>query len=315
MQAIIMLFAAVACVCAFFYSRYRKKHNNIQLENTPILLAYYTDGSNIIPIKKGKFGNLKFIVLSTIGEKMSEGFGGVSMFYIVDLPFMTKIHLLGIPKQTGATQLKPGGLMEEVKLEGDFRNYFSLFCEEGMQTEARYVLDPEAMEFTVDFCQSHNWEISGNQLYFVMTSTMKSDKDPTNMYDDLPAFIDQIRPAIESSAPIIPDPLESKPKRRGPTYNCPICSMDLVQESDFYRCPNHDGILLLGGKIDEVKSGQLPNPARLKITVHGPLKCPACGSQMDEVAYGGSKTIINSCSNCAYRWLDAGELQPKHANI
>jgi len=313
-QLIILFIIIVAGIISFYLTKYFKQHNKIDLEDTPILLAYYTDSSQIVPIQKGKFGNLKYIALSTIGQRLSEGFDGVSLIYVVDLPFATKIHLLGIPKRSGATQLDPGGLMEPVVLEGNFSEYFSLFAEKGMQAEARYVLDPAAMEFIVDFCQSHNWEISGNQLYFVMTNKMNNDQDPTSMYDDLPKFIEQIRPAIESPAPIQPDPLKPKFIRRVEEYNCPICSQKMIAEKDFYRCPNHDGIFLIGGKIDEVKDGQLPNPAHLKITQHGVLTCPACGSRMDEVSYGGSKTIINSCSNCAYRWLDAGELAPKLTN-
>lgn len=323
-QLIYYGFLFVVCVITFYGYRWWKKNRNVDIEGTPVLLAYYTDGTEIIPAKKGKFGRLNFVAIATVNKGWAAEGGESALIYMIDLPFKTKVHLLGIPKKSNAVQIDPGrkgSLMEKVHLEGQYDEYFNLYCEKGMQDSARYVLDPAAMEFTIDFCQSHSWEISGNSLYFVQSSAMKRSNDPTNMYEDLPTFIEQITPALAESytpppqitlsrededANGVPIPIQGKQ-----TYPCPVCKSPMIAYRDFYACPNGEGIFLLGAKISEVKDKEIPNIGNARRDSQVPLTCPVCHSQMEHVAYGGSKTMIDSCTKCPYRWLDAGELVPK----
>ena len=310
--AFLVIYAAV--LLKAFSVAYNRRTRPVDLESTPILLGYYTEGSELIPAMQGKLGDLEYSAIGIVGSMGGGTTGGSALLYRIELPFITKVHLLAIPKQSGATQLNPakrGGLMEKVVLEGDYQKYFTLFCEKGMQADARYVLDPAAMQYTIEFSQSHNWEITGNELYFVQASGTGSMADPTPMQQDIESFVNEIRPAIGKK---LPKQIASSGSKSvvyvGETYKCPICTAPMSDESNYYLCPRRHGIFLMGYRLPLVKSGAISNPPSLanQSAEHGILNCPACGNKMERVPYTGSKTIIDSCTKCPYRWLDAGEL-------
>ena len=318
-EGIIVILMAVAFSSVFVYKIYQRRHPKVDLSNSPILLSYYTEGSNLMPIQKSKIGDMKYFAIGIFAEHADALTGSNALLYRVELPFMTKIHLVGIPKKAGATQIDPavrGSLMEKVVLEGDYNKYFSLYCEKGMQADARYVLDPAAMEFTIKFSQSNNWEITGNELYFVQAIGTGTKDDPTTMFEDIPSFIKEIRPTIEQ--PVEQDDAGRVVKKLASKhdYKCPVCQSALTDIANYFSCPNHHGILVYGYKLPLVKSGAISNPTELSENngEHGLINCPACGTKMDQVPYAGSKTIIDSCSNCPYRWVDSGELVPKAIN-
>lgn len=311
------LIFVIAIIVAAAYNIYRRRHRAIELPSTSVLLTYYTEGANLLPLNKGNIGNISYSAIAITNNKQTVPDGEDGLLYMIKLPFKSKLHLVAITRHSGATQLDPavrGSIMEKVVLEGNYNKYFSLYCEKGMQTEARYVLDPKAMLFTVYFCQSHNWEIIENELYFVQANGTKSDDDPTFMFEDVKKFVDEIRPALvkpEDRVEIIHDPnnaaiILSK-------YKCPICKSNLQTEDEFYKCPKHHGILLIGYNLPLIKSGKIANPFNdpTNKAEHSEIKCPVCESPMEHVPYAGSTTIIDSCTKCPYRWVDAGELAPK----
>lgn len=267
-------------------------------------------------LKQGKVGGMQYSAVAIIGH--ADDFGELSsgaLMYMVTLPYRTQVHLLGIPKATRVAQLKPdsrGSLMEKVILEGDYPNYFSLYTEKGMQTDVRYALDPKAMLFTIDFCQSHSWEIADGYLYFVQGNTPQYKDDPTYMFEDIERFVAEVRPVVSNgeinedpylktaaSLVIRPDILE---------LDCPVCAQVMSAENDCYRCPQDHGILLVGAKLSRVRSGEIRNPGAVTKREQTHIKCPSCGSEMNHVQFGDLHTFIDSCSKCPYRWLDAGEL-------
>jgi hypothetical protein len=83
----------------------------------------------------------------------------------------------------------------------------------------------------------------------------------------------------------------------------------MTNEQGFFRCPDGDGILLNGAALQQIKQGQLTIALGKSRKPHRPasLTCPSCGKPMTHVAYDGGPTTIDSCTNCPYRWLDAGE--------
>lgn len=298
------------------YRYYRRKKRAPVFSNAPILLAYYSEGAKeMLMIHKGKTGDMDYQAMLILGNQDGIINPGQAILFRVELPFTTKVHLLGIPKKSGATQLNPAngkGIMERVSLEGDYDNYFTLFTEKNMQSQSRYVLDPKAMVFTVDFCQSHNWEIIDDELYFVRGRGSKSAQDPTLMYDDVVKFVEEIRPAIAEAPSRLK--LNLHPKHRellaAHNYKCPACQAGLVDNKGSYRCPSGHGLLLRGFMLPDVKQGKIVNPHLPDAVRQLPkdIDCPVCGYPMARVPYAGSKTIIDSCVNCPFRWLDAGEL-------
>lgn len=295
------------------WAGYKRKRRPVDIPHTSVLLSYYTDGSNLMAAARSKIGSMHY---NAVVIHNSQELGAVqsALLYRVELPFFTSIHLLGIPKLSGTDKLNPAtgsSLMEPVELEGNYSQYFSLYAEKEMQSESRYVLDPKAMVFTIDFCQSHSWEIVGNELYFVQQSGTGVSDDNTSMFDDIQKFVDEIRPAIERE-------LTDKQKKAISSYGslmldnvpCPICKKTLVPNEYVYACPDGDGYLLSGGELVRLRDGEikLPSVNKQVIDRHSPLVCPMCQHKMSHVPYSHSRLIIDSCSNCPFRWLDAGEL-------
>lgn len=293
--------------------RYRRRHRKLEAEGASVLMSYYTQDVMLFPLKSGKLGDMHYTAIAAI-PKLGQGGGGQSaLLYRVELPFHSQVHLVGITRLPGNAQLHPAGRgsrMEQVDLEGDYHSYFSLFTERGMQTQVRYVLDPKAMAFTVDFCRSHNWEILGSDLYFVQAAQSEPE-DPTDMADDIARFIHEIEPAI--SAPLTPKEIRLRTpyvEERRTDIICPLCDNKLENHKSYLACPADHGFLVRGGVLSQINRGTIVLsglPTRNNISRNSPIVCPSCGKTMEQVLYNGGKTMIDSCKNCPYRWLDAGE--------
>lgn len=291
--------------------RYRRKHRKFKSRNSSILLTYYTEGVELMPLKSGTFGSMHYTAMAA-SPATYEG-GEAALIYQVLLPFSTKVHLVGIPKKWGATQLYPAGVdsvMERVDLEGDYNDFFTLYAEKGMQEDARYALDPKAMVFTIDFCQSHNWEIVGNMLYFVQ-ATPNAPVDPTNMADDVVKFVNEVRPALAAALSDQQIELTTPYNQEYRTdLHCPICNAVLENKGHYLSCPKGDGILLNGAALEQLHKGGLKIPGFSKNSSKrrkDNIVCPSCGHTMEQIAYNGGSTIIDTCTHCPYRWLDSGE--------
>ena len=166
-----------------------------------------------------------------------------------ELPYASTSHLVGIPTQPEAIQLDPGrgdSLLERVTLEGNYEKYFTLFAARTMHSDTQYVLDPKAMVFTIDFCQSHSWEIVDNELYFVQSGNNAPNR-PTLMANDVVRFVEEIRPAI--SRPLTRHQIQIRTPYKEERRNdipCPVCSVPLKNEIYYLSCPNAHGTLVKG---------------------------------------------------------------------
>lgn len=100
----------------------------------------------------------------------------------VTLPTASLVHFAGFSLEDEGfrTLLGSTGIdtfMASVSLEGDFPDYFRLYCSKGHEIELREVLDPTRMEFLVSFCKNLNWELFENTLYFSEAHSSTSDND------------------------------------------------------------------------------------------------------------------------------------------
>jgi Zn-finger nucleic acid-binding protein len=321
MDLIIIGIILIVSALAASYARIHRKPTDA---DTPILLSYYTDSTMVMPLQQGKIGNLHYSAFATIntGGQIENPHTG-ALLIRVELPFRTKIHLLGIPKNAGSMQLDPvgNGVMEAIELEGDYSNYFHLYADTGADVEARYVLDPKAMLFTTDFCQSQAWELIRDELYFVQTSAGQAAGDPTAVWDDVLLFIAEIKPAVADKDSPMQTILQAPyGQDRRQDLRCALCGSTLENHDVYFSCPKNDGILINGGHLEQLRQGEL-SIAMMKtlgdVARDHDITCAACGQKMQRVAYNGSSTIIDVCTNCPYRWLDRGEviMQTKHHSV
>lgn len=278
-----------------------------------VLLAYYIGDADVQQLASGKIGGMHYTAMAILGGISGQDSPGkTALVYRVELPFASRIHLLSVPKRSGAVQLNPAlgnSIMEQVDLEGNYYEYFSLYCQKGMQAETRYVLDPKAMVFMIDFCQSHNWEIVDNELYFLQESGTGSSDDKTAMFGDIEKFVAEIRPALER-------PLSAADIARITPYGqdrrehlpCPLCGAAMPNTDNRFQCPAGHGILLSGKALASMMSGRRIEAKEDAVPRDHDLRCPGCGHTMNRVGYNGSAMIVDSCTKCTYRWLDESEI-------
>ncbi len=100
----------------------------------------------------------------------------------VNLPVASQVHIAGFSLQDDVFKKLLGNTnvnytMSKVELEGDFPDYFRVYCQKDKEVEVREVLDPGTMEYLVDFCNQLNWELFENTLYFVQSGTNRKVSD------------------------------------------------------------------------------------------------------------------------------------------
>lgn len=304
--------SALLCVITYWQNLrnlFKKTHViPVSKNNTSILFSHYAD-CELHPLKQGRTDGYHYnkILALDLNTKQYRSAAIIQVF----LPFSAKIHLLGIPNDDRHIQLKPTKGMEKVNLEGDFAKYFTLYCEKGQQTTARYVLDPKAMGFIADFCTTHNWEIINNELLFIhSTNAIPSAQDPTFMWEDVDSFIDEIKPAIA-----LPLPSETNKHKLPYGYEnrnslqCPICTENMPRHEDYFVCKNH-GALMRAKDIRRLRNRTLSmhiNNDDLTRTT-SIVTCPGCKERMEKVMYNIGLATIDSCDNCGYRWLNSNDI-------
>ncbi len=218
-DAYLLLILVVALLTRLLFTRFRRRTslNIINGNNQPLLNSYYTKDRELVPLDKGSFGQLKYVLYMTGftthksfarngREVVSTTADEEVIICCVDLPFISSAHLIGLAKNGSSTTLLRDFLeqrnLEKVNLEGDFPSYAHIYTPPGNQVNARYLLDPAAMVFVADFCKTHHWEIVGKYLYFVSSDKIQGrivDKDPTPiMTEDVERFVAEIKPALGS---------------------------------------------------------------------------------------------------------------------
>lgn len=239
--------------------------------------------------------------VSSLDEPTIDGDETAISAYAVNLPFTSGAHLIGFTRSIAYTPLS-GQRFERVTLEGLYNETFDLFAAHNQQTQSRYILDPTAMVFTLDFCARYHWEILGDMLYFYGV-----DDNPDFAIID--EFIRQIRPAVEIASSRASDATQQPYTHVVHELLCPICSKTLTETDGHYSCPEGHGHLINGKQLIQMNNGELAPPRDAAVTTtHGPLTCPNCTATMNESEYQLTGVMINVCTKCRFRWCDAGEL-------
>ena len=226
----------------------------------------------------------------------------------VELPFVAAAHLISRPKNQREAGYLPLDLtkLDTVLLEGNYSHYFDLYTTPNEQSNARYVLDPAAMVFTIDFCSKFYWEIYEDTLYFMSEGAIPSLK----IVDE---FVRQIRPAIESPSNRLTNAAKLPYTfTHGRKLLCPRCNKKLVIGREWMECPDGHGFLITGAQmLSERESEEVINynPARVaEAMVSEPIPCPYCKNEMKQTFYQNSEIEIDVCSKCPHRWIDGHEI-------
>ena len=316
-------------------------------ENSSQIFAYYSAGQTLTSAGRGELGGMRFssYISTPLQPDQSSSVGGlafgfskfgshreasspdkplsyindVAAIFVLDLPFNTSTHVIGLSKEHKidrlqfASFLKANGLTK-VELEGDFDDYFDIYAAEGQDVQVREVLNPKSMEYVVDYCRTHFWEINASELYIVATDADKSNDDLISASQN---FVNQIKPALLPGEPGAAVVHHETPygEYDGPPLPCPICQKQMAITGNWMACPDGHGALLDGKDLTSLHDGNLRITADAsKSAGHGALTCPNCHSPMESVNYEETGNQIDVCTKCTFRWLDASDvvhLQPK----
>jgi Zn-finger nucleic acid-binding protein len=294
---ILLMFGVVILVGRYVY---RRKGLRPSFRDSPVLLVQSTQGDVI----NGHQGN------TPAGLPYTYLLGSMNLFsnsdtvgvFAVYLPFQTKAHLVGLPRGDDKIRLRSfNSAMETVELEGDYPQYFELFADRGQQSDSRYVLDPKAMVFTIDFCKDACWEIANNTLYFFSEAHLPS-------FEVVDQFVEEIRPAVE-----LPTSNDHSRIAYGhpqmTTLLCPICGVQLVDGDAWMACPQQHGLLITGRQMRDYREKMIPVDGQIS---HGDgrtekLTCPYCSQHMIPSRFQNTDITIDRCSKCMYRWIDSPE--------
>jgi hypothetical protein len=314
---IIALSVIIAIILAYKYLRVTDRIKNYFGSpkspdiNTQLIMAYYTNGFDLMPLEHNKIDNMRYSVLiTTAGNQKSETLASHgTLIYVLQLPFNTQTHIIGVSKKYQLEgffleSFLAANNMEEIFLEGDFIDKCNIYTSKGQGFLTQYILDPKAMEFIVDFCENYFWEIAGDELTLVKTKDQTGEADLIGLSA---RFVKEIKPAIKQSGePVKHDPpygiYDGKP------LPCPLCKSTMIVKNDWLECPSGHGILINARNIIKfINENQPITEAQINEIKHNQVKCPNCGTLMDLVNYQNTGIIIDSCTKCPFRWLDASE--------
>ncbi len=126
------------------------------------------------------------------------GAGKVIMY--VQLGYNSEIHMVAIGDKSGVNdhfEKFSSKFLVAVNLEGDFPNYFRMFCSPNKQIELREVFEPVTMTKFIDFCRAYDLEIFNDTLYISQAEKTSDSKDTTSMVADVQNFLENHRQLLE----------------------------------------------------------------------------------------------------------------------
>lgn len=168
------------------------------LERTHLLDGLFGKSIEDLPVLSAedmlRASDLQSLAQSKIGgydyNLMTNDSGRVMV--MVQLGRDTAMHMVAIGKKSDSwTRLQQvdSKFLIPVKLEGDFPEYFKLYCSPEKEVELREILDPADMQRLVEFCEAYDLEIFRETLYLGQARGASDQNDPTTMTADLETFM------------------------------------------------------------------------------------------------------------------------------
>jgi len=122
------------------------------------------------PVIQAQLGDVTCDILAYSTTTGSSRYQHVHNYTVGALTLPTALpHMLLLSKKTKVDVERDLQNGEELHLEGDFNDYFSLQIEKGQEIDALSVITPDVMQKLVDYNQAEDIEILGTNLYFMLS--------------------------------------------------------------------------------------------------------------------------------------------------
>ena len=107
----------------------------------------------------------------------------------VSLRHNTNLHVIAIGDKSKLRRRLWSRRLTRLKLEGDFPDYFRMYCSKGHEQELLQLFDPADMAYFVDFCRAHDFELYKDMVYISRAQGAKQSGDSTTMVHDVENFL------------------------------------------------------------------------------------------------------------------------------
>jgi hypothetical protein len=288
------------------------------MQDTSLIFKEVKDNDSTVGTSGVTPSGLRYIyLLEAVASRDQSQHAGI---FGVSLPFVLDVHLVGIPKNKNGNIGIAGQVagMQPVRLEGNYDSYFSLYATSNEQLESRIVLDPAAMEYSIDFCSTYTWELVNNTLYFASEGTLPD----LTVADE---FVRQITPAqpIKTGMQLrdMPQTIE-KLSPNDSNYQCPVCNTPLREGRRWLACVNGHGYMIKAADIVKTRQHMDDQQRLIKSTLgakpsvltaitiveHADLHCPNDDTILTKSVYQSTTASLYTCSQCIFRWIDGQDL-------
>jgi len=143
-------------------------------------------------------GNFSNCPISLLSYRYTIGYGRDSTTYnctIFKLQFDTKMPDILLKNKRHHFEESMSGKIN-LKLEGNFNNYFTLSLPAGYEVEALEVFTPDVMADLIDKAKSFSLEIIGNHLFIYAHTTISTKQELYAFYEVAEYFIQKLRPVL-----------------------------------------------------------------------------------------------------------------------
>jgi hypothetical protein len=226
------LFLAIIFGGAFGLRWWQRREAAKVIVEAPFILGMFVNGMQLEKLAEGNLGDYHYDLMitepltiptepgpkqySNADNPAGEALAQIASYAVnsanagktiltLHLPIKSPVHIAALGVSDSKTHenidrfakqcnLAPAGL------EGDFPDFFSLYCRPTEQVAVREILDPSNMAFLVDYCKREDWEIFDNTLYFAQNNAFRKDNEQkienTTMVKDAEQFVDEILPIL-----------------------------------------------------------------------------------------------------------------------
>lgn len=144
------------------------------------------DEAGLMPLAQGELAGYQYSFLTNSK--------GRTMLNIV-LKRNTGIHVVAVGSKSISSlpfsERLESRFLKPVRLEGDFPEYFHLYCTPGKERELLQIFDPATMARLIDFCKAYQFEIFHDSLYVSQAADAEDLQDDTTMVADAKTLLEK----------------------------------------------------------------------------------------------------------------------------
>lgn len=283
---------------------------------TSALLAYFRAGHTLINAGGNVIDGMRYNMYLTDQRSTPNDDTYVAepvVIYVLDLPFNTQAHLLGIVPSKSLDQphferflqgYAIAALQTAPTLLGD---RVSVYGASGTQLRPEQPSDPAAAGLLAAYGASHLWELHDSELYVVVPDSGIGNSRFIIDSQQFAAHLRSLLPPPATDAPVVHHEVLFD-IYDGPALVCPICRKPMqLNDEVWFNCVDGHGVLLSSREFGSLAAGKLrPNLDPRAAVHHGPLACPHCTYALSAKRY--AKGTIENCDNCTFCWIDADQI-------